>query len=86
MTPRTRSQDLAADLMHDIAGEDPGPSARRPATVLPAAIRRIIPAPSAVVETALFLAPKDWVRPSIARSRATVLITFGPVRIRIGRG
>lgn len=68
-----RSKDLTADLLHDLATE--------PAPVGPDAE----PAPSAFVETRLFLAPATWKRPGLARTAGCYAVNAGPVQVRFGR-
>jgi len=98
VTTRTRSQDLTADLLHDLAEEEAAPVAvvappgeHQPAVSTPAAV--IPPArddgaggsPTPFVETSFFLAPRSWLRPGVARSGSTVSLSAGPVRLRLGR-
>ena len=83
MTPRSRSQDLTADLLHDLADEEssptvPAPSPSRSTATAPAAA-------SPFVETALFLAPRAWRRPGVRRAGGSISVSAGPVRLRIGR-
>jgi hypothetical protein len=82
MTPRNRSQDLTADLLHDLAAEEaalplPAPGPAREGTAAGA--------PAPFVETALYLAPRAWRRPGVRRAGRSVSISAGPLRIRIGR-
>ena len=80
MSSRSRSEDLAADLLQDIAAEQVRPSAPE----RPAAAEK----PSsgdAFVDTEFYLAPSRWKRPGIARSRSALSISAGPVRVRLGR-
>jgi hypothetical protein len=97
VTTRSRSQDLTADLLHDLAQEEDVPAIGTPsaatnvptAASVPTAANAPVPradeAGSPFVETALFLAPRAWLRPGIARSGATVSLSAGPVRLRLGR-
>ena len=85
MTPRSRSQDLTADLLHDLADEEssatvPAPSPSRSTPPAPAAA-----AASPFVETALFLAPRAWRRPGVRRAGGSLSVIAGPVRLRVGR-
>jgi hypothetical protein len=84
MTPRSRSQDLTADLLHDLADEESAPTVPAPSP------SRSAPAPAAAspspfVETALFLAPRAWRRPGVRRAGGSLSVSAGPVRLRIGR-
>jgi hypothetical protein len=85
VTTRNRSQDLTADLLHEIddAESEPGaqPEPGRPVTA-PATDDAAAP----FLETTLFLAPRTWLRPGIARTGSTVAVSAGPVRFRLGRG
>ena len=81
MTPRKRSQDLTADLLRDLEAEDAVTTTPKSAT--PATSRGSDPAPS--LETAVYLAPRDWRRPAVSRAGRSVSITAGPLRLRIGR-
>jgi hypothetical protein len=72
----SRSDDLTADLLQDLTAEQ-----ERPA--VPANSGQT--APSAVIETAVFLAPSGWQRPGLARDGRSVSISAGPVRVRIRR-
>ena len=74
MSPRSRSQKLADDLLHDIAEETEIPA--------PAARDRV---PAATVETSLFLAPRTWQRPAVSRSGPGVSLSLGPIRVRLRR-
>lgn len=85
MTPRSRSQDLTADLLHDLADEAsaptvPAPSPSRPTPPAPAA-----GSASPFVETALYLSPRAWRRPGVRRAGGSVSVSAGPVRLRVGR-
>jgi hypothetical protein len=84
VSTRSRSQDLTADLLHDIAEEEAAPVVTAPPTPA-AAVESDPAAPTAFVETSLFLAPSTWLRPGIARSGTSVSVSAGPVRLRIGR-
>jgi len=80
VTSRSRSEDLAADLLQDIAAEQAQPSAPEQ----PAVTER----PSsgvAFVDTEFRLAPSRWTRPGIARLGTELSISAGPVRVRLGR-
>lgn len=80
----SRSEDLTADLLHDLA-EDP-PAA---APVAPRSSELAQPtddaAPSAFVETRLFLAPATWRRPALTRNAASYSVSAGPLQVRFGR-
>ena len=83
MTPRSRSQDLTADLLHDLADEESAPTVPAPSPS-----RSTPPAPAATspfVETALFLAPRAWRRPGVRRAGGSLSVSAGPVRLRVGR-
>jgi hypothetical protein len=90
MTPRTRSQDLTADLMHDltdgVADYRPAASAAARPVSAASAARGRAPAPSAFVETSLFLPPRNWLRPRVSRAGAMVSLDIGPLRLRFGGG
>lgn len=77
MSPR--SEDLTADLLHDLTAEQQQP------TTSALAARQRDDAPSAVVEASLFLAPRTWLRPAISRDAEALTISAGPVRLRLGR-
>jgi hypothetical protein len=79
VSSRSRSEDLTADLLQDIAAEQAQPSA--PERSAPAAQS---PGP-AFVDTEFYLAPSTWKRPGIARSGNALSISAGPVRVRLGR-
>ncbi|MDP9094810.1 MAG: hypothetical protein M3N95_18200 [Actinomycetota bacterium] len=84
MTPRTRSQDLTADLLHDLEAEKAAPTVIGPP--VPAQGSSVAaPEPVPFVETALYLAPRAWRRPTVTRAGGSVLASVGPVRLRIGR-
>jgi hypothetical protein len=87
VSTRNRSQDLTADLLHDLADEQANPLVSAPsvATRSPA-IEAVAAQPSPFLQTTLFLAPRSWLRPGIARSGASVSLFAGPVRLRLGRG
>ena len=80
-----RSEDLTADLLHDLTEEQAQPA---PAPKAPAPKARAVaaePAPSAVVETRLFLAPSAWQRPRLARDGGSFSLSAGPLQVRLGR-
>lgn len=77
MSPR--ADDLTADLLHDLTAEQ-----QRPTTAA-APVRRRDGAPSAVVEASLFLSPRSWLRPAVARDREALTLSAGPVRVRLRR-
>lgn len=81
MTTRNRSQDLTADLLHDIDDAEATPVVTPP----PPAAELGAADPAPFVETTLFLAPRTWQRPGIARTGTTVAVSAGPVRLRLGR-
>jgi hypothetical protein len=91
VTTRSRTNDLTADLLYDIAETGTAP-ATAPATVAPATdlAMGIVdvppPARSAFVETSLFISPRTWLRPNIALSGTTLALSAGPIRLRAGRG
>jgi hypothetical protein len=80
VTSRSRSEDLAADLLQDIAAEQAHPSApeRQAAAEQPSS-------GDAFVDADFYLAPSRWKRPGIARSGNALSINAGPVRVRLGR-
>ena len=71
-----RSEDLTADLLHDLATD--------PAPAVPA-VPDTEPVPSAFVETRLFLAPATWKRPGLAHNAGSYSVTAGPLQVRFGR-
>ena len=79
-----RSEDLTADLLHDLAEE---PSQEAPAGARPSdpAQPSGDAAPSAFVETRLFLAPATWRRPGLARGAGSYSVSAGPLQVRFGR-
>ena len=84
MTPnRTRSQDLTADLLHDLEAEEAAPVVIDPPPPAPAA-PLAKPEPTPFVETSLYLVPWAWRRPSVFRSGWSIFLSAGPARIRIG--
>jgi hypothetical protein len=86
VSTRSRSQDLTADLLHDIADDEVVPVVTAPpATTRAAAVESETTAPTAFAETSLFLAPRTWLRPGIARSGTSVSLSAGPLRLRVGR-
>lgn len=84
MTPRTRSQDLTADLLHDLEEEKAAPTVMGVPVPAPASPLDE-PEPAPFVETSLFLDPRAWRRPTVARAGGSVSASVGPVRLRIGR-
>jgi hypothetical protein len=80
VTTRNRSQDLTADLLHEIDDAEAAPVLATPPAVDPASAD-----PTPFIETTLFLAPRTWLRPGIARTGTTVAVSAGPVRLRLGR-
>ncbi len=84
-----RSEDLTADLLHDLTEEQaqPAPAPKAPKApkgpTAPAAATE--PAPSPVVETRLFLAPSAWQRPRLARDGSSFSLSAGPLQVRLGR-
>ena len=80
MNSRSRSEDLAADLLQDIAAEQTQPNepSRRAAPQTPSS-------GVAFVDTEFRLAPSRWTWPGIARSGSAWSISAGPVRVRLGR-
>jgi hypothetical protein len=83
MTPSNRSQDLTADLLHDLQLEEAAAAALPP---VPApASSHVAAEPTPFVETALYLAPHTWRRPMVARAGRSVSVSAGPLRLRIGR-
>lgn len=72
-----RSEDLTADLLHDLA-EDPSEAT-------PQASPTGEPAPTAFVETRLFLTPATWKRPGLARNAGSYSVSAGPLQVRFGR-
>ena len=72
-----RSKDLTNDLLQDLAATEVAPPEKAPAASRPSE-----GSPSAVVETALFLSPRRWSRPRIARTGALLSMSAGPVRLR----
>lgn len=84
MTPRTRSQDLTADLLHDIEEEKAAPTVIGAPVAAPAS-SLAKPEPAPFVETSLYLAPRAWRRPAVSRAGRSVSASVGPVRLRIGR-
>jgi hypothetical protein len=85
VSTRNRSQDLTADLLHDLAAEDTAPAVAPPPGITAPAAHETRAAPSPFVETSLFLAPRAWLRPRVAVSGATVSVSAGPIRLRVGR-
>ena len=84
MTSRSRSEDLAADLLQDIAAEqahEPAAGSSHPSNAQP---DQHEPG-AAFVDTELFFAPSRWKRPGIARAAHSLAISAGPVRVRLGR-
>ncbi len=75
-----RSEDLTADLLHDLTEEQSQPVPAPKAT--PAVPE---PATSPVIETRLFLAPSAWRRPRLARDGGSVSLSAGPLQVRVGR-
>ena len=78
----SRSEDLTADLLHDLADE--------PADAAPGGARSSAPAdgepsPSAFVETKLYLAPATWRRPGLTRRAGSYSVSAGPLQVRFGR-
>ncbi len=84
MTPRNRSKDLTADLLHDLEAESAAPAAVGPSAAVPAAAPAVTK-PAAFVETSLYLAPSAWRRPAVSRAAGSVLVSVGLMRLRIGR-
>jgi hypothetical protein len=84
MTPRSRSQDLTADLLHDLEAEEAAPPVLDPP--VPAFAAPALEAePAPFVETSLYLAPRAWRRPAVSRAGGSVAASIGPLRLRIGR-
>jgi hypothetical protein len=83
MSSRSRSEDLAADLLQDIAAEQATPERRQPSA--PPGVEPESAAGAAFVDTEFYLAPNTWKRPGIARSGSALSISAGPVRVRLGR-
>lgn len=81
MTPRTRSQDLTADLLHDLEVEEAAPTVVRPSAS--ASFERAEPVPFA--EVSLYPGPRTWQRPTFSRAGRSIAAGLGPVRVRIGR-
>lgn len=79
----SRSEDLTADLLHDLVEE------AQAAPVAPRSSELAQPtddaAPSAFVETRLFLAPATWRRPALTRNAASYSVSAGPLQVRFGR-
>jgi hypothetical protein len=84
MTPRTRSQDLTADLLHDLEAEEAAPTVIDPSVPAPAS-SLAQPEPAPFVETSLYLAPRAWRRPTLSRAGGSVSASVGPIRLRVGR-
>jgi hypothetical protein len=81
-----RSEDLTADLLHDLTEEQAQPASAPTAPKAPKAPAAATePAPSAVVETRLFLAPSAWQRPRLARDGGSFSLSAGPLQVRLGR-
>lgn len=79
-----RSEDLTADLLHDLA-EEPSEAATAAARS-PEPVRRASEAaPSAFVETRLFLARATWRRPGLTRNAGSYSVSAGPLQVRFGR-
>ncbi len=78
----SRSEDLTADLLHDLAAD---PAAADPVPAPARSEPEAESAPSAFVETRLFLAPNTWLRPRVARTAASFSVSAGPVQLRFGR-
>lgn len=84
MTVRNRSTNLTADLLHDLeADETPPTLAVAPAATRTGSAGAVESAP--FVEAALYLAPRDWRRPTVARTGRSLSLSGGPLRLRIGR-
>lgn len=86
MTPRNRSSDLTADLLHDLEAEQAAPTAAGRSVPEPApapSLDRTAPAP--IVEASLYLSLRAWQRPTLGRAGGSVSVGAGPVLIRIGR-
>ncbi|MDT5357029.1 MAG: hypothetical protein QOJ56_5561 [Mycobacterium sp.] len=84
MTPRTRSQDLTADLLHDLERE--AAASTVVGSHVPAlALSPAKPEPAPFVEASLYLAPRAWQRPALSQARGSISASVGPVRLRIGR-
>jgi hypothetical protein len=78
--------DLAADLLLDLADED------QVADLAKAENTRNRAAPveperpgSPFVETTLFLAPSSWLLPALRFGPGTLTVAIGPIRLRVGR-
>jgi hypothetical protein len=82
----SRSDDLTADLLHDLTEEQAQPApAPEKAAAPKARATAAEPTPSAVVETRLFLAPSTWQRPRMARDGGSFSLSAGPFQVRLGR-
>jgi hypothetical protein len=83
----SRSEDLTNDLLHDLAEEQTAAPAAPPVAARSSEPARPTgePAPSAFVETRLFLAPGTWRRPGLSRKAGSYSVSAGPLQVRFGR-
>jgi hypothetical protein len=86
MTPRTRtrSQNLTADLLHDLEAEEAAPTVVGP-HVPALALSPGKAEPALFVEASLYFAPHAWQRPAVSQAGGSIFASVGPVRLRIGR-
>ncbi|MCW2529957.1 MAG: hypothetical protein JWM76_4817 [Pseudonocardiales bacterium] len=78
--------DLAADLLFDLADED---KVAHLAKAEKARARTVKAEPehsgSPFLETTVFLAPSSWLRPTLRFTTGALTLTAGPIRLRMGR-